>query len=149
MTSSTQLPSVHIHCLDSLQMIFLPGVFLLPVTGTFPRIFLKDGESIVETGNISSTTYPATSFISSVSLVVAPARYKSNFCCLAFLGLQPSSAASLVFFFSTSFTLTCCRRRCFRRFEVVLIAVDKVLVPQHNLHVTLMFLSSFLPTRLK
>jgi len=49
-----------------------------------------------------------------------------------------------------SFTLMCCRRRCFRRFEFELIAVDKVLVPPHNLHVTLMFLmSSFLLTILK
>ncbi len=51
---------------------------------------------------------------------------------------------------STSFAVPCCRYRCFRRFEVVCLVIERVLVsPGHNLHVIFLFLSSQLPISLK
>ncbi len=74
-------------------------------------------------------------------LVVAE---KSSFSCFGSVGLQPSSVAAdgspLLGSIFTNFIALCCRCRCFRRFEVVLLAVERVLVASgHNLHLTFRF----------
>ncbi len=84
-------------------------------------------------------------------LVVAE---KSSFCCFDSAGPQPSSVAAdgspLLGSISTSFTVPCCCCRCFMRFEVVFLAVERVLVPPgHNLYLTFIFLSSLLLISLK
>ncbi len=65
----------------------------------------------------------------------------NNFCVVR---LQPSSVATdgspLLGSISTIFRVSCCHYTCFRRFEVVFLAVERVLVPPgHNLHLIFIF----------
>ncbi len=77
-----------------------------------------------------------------------------HLCVSVSIWLQPLSVVTdgspLLGSISTSFTVPCYRCRCFKRFEVVFLAAERVLVPPgHHLHLRFIFLSSLLSISLK
>ena len=91
-------------------------------------MLLNDGDSTVESGNISSTMYEATSlFISDFDVTCR----KAFAACLGSRANQRGSAG-----LSTSFVGECCLCRCLVRFDVVFVAVDSCFWPGQSVHFT-------------